>query len=472
MRRSCWSFSALSALSFAILSSPANADTACPAPPDYQLLRQDEDYSYLSNPSCKTDSLDALKFVPLNNGADRYLALGGEAREWYEGFENANWGQGPQDSNGYSLQRLSAYADWHFGQDLRFFGELSSATEAGRVGGPRPLDEDQLWLEEGFVELNSSSLPGVSSSLRLGRQEFEFGSGRFVDVREGPNVRQAFDGVSATFAGSSWKATAFATRPVLNRPGILDDPSNPNTLFWGVYATKMLGSIGGGIDFYYLGINNTRATYQRGTGREIRQTLGVRAWGHRGDWDYDWELTYQGGTFSGAPIEAYAFGTDTGYNFSTALFKPRISVKTAVTSGDQNNGKGPLGTFDPLFPSGIYFGEAAIGLNGPSNLLRFGASIQAHLSESVQVGIDYDLFWRNSLNDGVYGLGVNLLRSGQDNRQRFIGSQPSASIVWRANRHLSFSVAYAYFAVGPFLSEGPSPGRDVQYASGAIDYKF
>ena len=32
--------------------------------------------------------------------------------------------------------------------------------------------------------------------LRLGRQEFEFGSGRFVDVREGPNVRQAFDGAS------------------------------------------------------------------------------------------------------------------------------------------------------------------------------------------------------------------------------------------------------------------------------------
>ena len=39
----------------------------------------------------------------------RLITVGGEVREWYEGFRNANWGLGTQDDNGYLLQ-LSAMA--------------------------------------------------------------------------------------------------------------------------------------------------------------------------------------------------------------------------------------------------------------------------------------------------------------------------------------------------------------------------
>jgi hypothetical protein len=111
-------------------------------------------------------------------------------------------------------------------------------------------------------------------------------------------------------------------------------------------------------------------------------------------------------------------------------------------------------------------------LNGPSNLLRLGVSLQVHLSDSVQFGIDYDWFWRNSLTDGVYGLGVNLLQTGQESRERYIGSQLSASVVWHATQHVDLSLAYAYFVVGPFLTDSAMPGRDVQYASAFVDFKF
>jgi len=33
----------------------------CPPPPPYKYLRADEDYQYLSNPNCRTDTLDVLK---------------------------------------------------------------------------------------------------------------------------------------------------------------------------------------------------------------------------------------------------------------------------------------------------------------------------------------------------------------------------------------------------------------------------
>jgi hypothetical protein len=69
------------------------ADSNCPASPPYALLRQDEDYSYLRDVKCRRDFMDPIKFIPLSTQKDRYLSLGGEVREWYEAFQNANWGR-------------------------------------------------------------------------------------------------------------------------------------------------------------------------------------------------------------------------------------------------------------------------------------------------------------------------------------------------------------------------------------------
>jgi hypothetical protein len=67
------------------------ADSACPAQRPYALQRQDEDYSYLRDAACRRDYFDPIKFIPLSAQKDQYLTLGGEVREWYEGFQNANW---------------------------------------------------------------------------------------------------------------------------------------------------------------------------------------------------------------------------------------------------------------------------------------------------------------------------------------------------------------------------------------------
>lgn len=160
------------------------------------------------------------------------------------------------------------------------------------------------------------------------------------------------------------------------------------------------------------------------------------------------------------------------YNLRSVSLRPQLSVRATFTSGDRNPPFGALGTLNPLFPTGIYFGEGAVNLNGPSNLLRIGAGIKLHLTDAVLLAADYDPFWRTSLQDGVYGLGVNLLRSGTVNRNRYIGSQPSTGIYWQANRHLSISAAYAHFFVGPFLNQGPSPGRNVDNAAIWATYKF
>jgi hypothetical protein len=451
----------------------AGSQTSCPTPAPYALLRQEENYSYLRNRACRTDFWDPVKYVSLNSDGDRYVTIGGEIREWYEGFRNVNWGEGAQDGNGYLLQRISVHSDWNLGERVRLFGQVTSAIEAGRNGGPRPTDEARLWVEQGFADIGVMKSEAASLQMRVGRQEFEFGSGRLVDVREGPNARQAFDGIDMILNAASWHVDAFATRPVLNNVDVFDDPPNHATTFWGAYAVRPLPATEGGhIDLYYLGIDNKQATFDRGTAQEVRHTTGTRFWGTRGPWDYNVEATFQWGSFGSAGIRAWSIAPGASYNLRSLPLSPQLEIRFIAMSGDQNPDTGALGTFNPLFPTAIYFGEGVVNLNGPSNLIGVRPAAKFQLSKSVLLAVDYDFAWRESLQDGVYGLGVNLLRSGLENQARYIGSQPSTGIYWQVNRHFSLSAAYTHFFAGPFLTESASPGRDVDYAATWATYKF
>jgi hypothetical protein len=268
--------------------------------------------------------------------------------------------------------------------------------------------EAKLWVEQGFVDIGLVESGRGSLTLRLGRQEFEFGSGRLVDVREGPNVRLAFDGVDAIINTASWHMDAFAARPVVNNIAVFDDPPNHATMFWGAYGVRPLPSThGGNVDVYYLGIDNKDATFLRGTAEEIRHTVGTRFWGDHGALVYNWEGMFQWGSFGHVDIRAWAVAAHTGYNVRSAPLRPQIGINLGATSGDSDRPSAPLGTFNPLFPTGIYFGEGVINLNGPSNMLRVGPTITFHLRKTVSLVLDDDFFWRESLEDGVYGLGVN-----------------------------------------------------------------
>src|SRR5207249_2466782 len=48
--------------------------------PAYKQLRYDENYQYLRDSSLRTDFMDALKYIPLNQEGESYLTLGGEIR--------------------------------------------------------------------------------------------------------------------------------------------------------------------------------------------------------------------------------------------------------------------------------------------------------------------------------------------------------------------------------------------------------
>jgi hypothetical protein len=168
------------------------------------LDRSEEDWSSLKDPELRTDPWDALKYIPLRNAPGWYLTLAGEERSFYELYRNYNWGASPQDGNGYYLNRFLGSADLHVGSSTRFFLELKSGLEFGRTSGPRPVqDEDKLDMNQLFIEFDPPSHGDrPRASLKIGRQDLQYGEGALLYVRD-LNVRRSFDGIKLILRPSS-----------------------------------------------------------------------------------------------------------------------------------------------------------------------------------------------------------------------------------------------------------------------------
>jgi len=456
-----------------VLPGVATAQTKppCPSsPPAYQQLSYDEDYSYLRDQGCRADLWDPVKYVPFDSSGEMYVSLGGQVRERYEYFNNANWGLGPQTANGYLLQRYMIHADLHFGSRFRLFGELKSGVENGRNGGPRPVDEDKLDVNQAFLDAELAEWSKGSITLRVGRQEMTFGSSRLLSVREGPNVRQSFDGFRLVLHSAKWRVDLFATKPVETNGGFFDDSPDHARSFWGIYSTRPVAKLrNGNIDLYYLGLDRKRATFNQGAAREQRHSIGARLWGSPQPWDYNFEAVFQWGRFGPGNIRAWTVASDTGYTAHSVRFRPRFGLKADIASGDKNPADPNLQMFNALFPKGAYFNEA--DLIGPANFADLHPSVSLSLTKRLSLTTDADFFWRQSLNDGIYGVAVNLLRPGQISRARYIGNHASAQFEYRVDRHTTITWEYLHFFPGPFLEQTP-PGRNVNYVNASVAYKF
>lgn len=396
------------------------------------------------------------------------FSFGGEARERYEYYRNAQWGQGPQDEDGYWLQRYLLHLAYEDGRGMGLLAELGSSLENGRTGGPRATDEDRLDIHQAYLDIPAG--PDKSVTLRLGRQELSFGSSRLVSVRESPNVRLAFDGVRGTYVSAKWRVDAIASRPVETNPGRFDDATDRDRALWGCYAVTDCPFLPGGkIDVYYLGLRRTRAVFNQGVGAEERHSFGTRLWGRSAGWDYNWEFVGQFGRFGGADIRAWTVATDTGFSPAGWPWKSRLGLRANISSGDRDPAQSTLQTFNALFPRGSYFSEAA--LLGPSNLIDLHPGFSLQPATTVTLSADWDWFWRESTRDGLYGTSVNLVRSGRGSGAREIGNQGTLSLTWQTAPRWNVAVVYAHFFTGPFLREtGPAAGVD--YASTTVTFRF
>jgi hypothetical protein len=442
-----------------------------PAHP-YASLRYDENYAALRDPAKRTDGLDGLKFIGLNAAQTAYLSLGGEARLRYQYFHNEDWGATPYATSGSLEQRYLLHADVHLGAHVRAFGQLQSSLQNFQRGGHGSLEVDRFGLHQAFIDLVVPLVDSSSITLRPGRQELYYGNGKLVDPREAPNIRRSFDAVRILVQHHQWRTDLFVAKPVVNNPGLADDRDSDTQTFWGVYATGPLPwqRSKATLDVYYLGIRNEEIIFSQGVGRELRHTLGFRLASQGEHLDYGLESMYQFGSFAGGTIRAGNVTGGVGYTLRARDRSLRLSLGGGVGSGGQQAGSATLTTYNPLYPTGYYFGPPAQAI-GPSNLLTLWPEVSLKPTPAVALVVGASLLWRQSLTDGVYSRGVALLLPAQASAARYIGTQFNLTASWQVQRHLTLALWAAYFSTGRFLEDG-TPGRDIGYLLPFVTFRF
>ncbi|USX25099.1 alginate export family protein [Oxalobacteraceae bacterium OTU3CINTB1] len=437
--------------------------TATAALAQFRPLRYDDDFS-AQRQACAGDNIACWKDRPI--AEDVRLSVGGDLRWRYEHAENPRYGADRQDKWGVLMQRASVFADLRLGAHWRGFAQLASSTTNGRAGGPTPVDEDRLDPTNLFVEWRSAG-SGGGVGMRVGVQELQFGSGRVIDAREGPNVRRSFDAVRAYASGERWRVDAFAGAPRQNRQGSFDDARSQSQALRGVYATRM-----GGVtswDVYLLHSEDTAARYIQGVAHERRWSAGTRVFGARKGWDWNGEFILQGGRFGNAGIHAWSLATDTGYTFDDVAGKPRAALLLAIASGDKDPHDNRLGTANPIYPRGNYFGDEAT--LGPRNFSNIHPALSMRPVPQVQLNASLDFFWRQSTRDGVYAPNGMLIRAAGESRARYVATIASLGATWTLAPAWSSTAVVAYAKPGAFLRE-TGASDPLSFVSLSVQYRF
>ncbi|RZJ55860.1 MAG: hypothetical protein EOO44_01665 [Flavobacterium sp.] len=434
--------------------------------PVFQKLRYEDDFTYLKADSAK-NVYEKIKYIPLGKNEKFYATIGGEIREQYFYTVNDKWGDETDGGDGYLLSRYLLNADVYFGR-FRTFIELQSSLANSKID-PSPVDENELDFHQAFLDVDLIQNTAQQLTFRVGRQEMSYGSQRLVSVRERPNNRIAFDGMKLFYKNKNWQTDAFYTHPIANISGVFNDDFNENAKLWGSYTVIHKVPFIQNIDLYYLGLWKNRAVFDNAIGEETRHSVGTRIWKTKGNLKYDFEALYQFGKINSQNISAWTLSSNTSYTFDNVKFKPEMGLKTEFISGDKNSNDNKLQTFNPLYPKGAYFG--LVGLIGPSNLIDIHPSIAFDLTEKLGFGIDYDIFWRANRNDGLYAPNMQLLYSGKDTTERFIGTQLISNFDYTVNNFLTFSIEGAWFNAGAFLKE-VGTGKDYFYSAITAQFKF
>jgi hypothetical protein len=417
-----------------------------PANP-YRLNPADEDWTFLKTVE-KTDFWDPIKYIELGP-EDWSLSLNSEIRFRGEGFRVRETDLRPSSTDNYLLQRYLVGADLRFGPRARVFGEVQSGLINGRLQSPRPTDRNPLDLHQAFFQFRQPVRGTNQLGLVVGRQEIEIGTSRLISASPGLNVKRSFDGVVATYFTPKWRFAAVGAQLVGLNPGTFDDRPDHNQLFWGAAATwtgRVLGP--SDVGAYYLGIDRDQSIYAQATGSEVRHTVGATWKGGNSSLDVNWDGVYQWGQFAGAPIRAWAFATETGYRFSMP-WRPRVSVRTDIASGDRDRQIPALQSFNPLFPGNSYSG--AVGLLGPTNLTDFTPAVTVSPRPGLVLSFEAPSYWRTSTDDGVYRTNLDLLFPAEAGDGKYVGTNPAVLAVWQATRHLQLQGVITRFVSGGFL---------------------
>lgn len=449
-------------------ASPEPVSESLPGP-KYLNLRFDEDFSYLDGAegTYRPDYFDSIKNISL--GDDWRLSLGGEFRVRIDSETNKAFGSTEPTHDMFQQYRYFLHADFKYHDLFRVFVQGAVVHDEDRDLALRGIDENIADLQQLFFDLKVCG-DERPVTLRVGRQELQYGGQRYVSPLEWASTRRRFDAVKLFWTYPDWSVDMFYAKPVVVQRR-QRDRYNEDFDFYGIYATYK-GIPNHGIDVYAFAVDDTgsRVNPNGNAGDRSIYTLGSRFWGESSGFDYEAELAGQWGSWAGDTVQAWSFATTAGYTFADLDCKPRIGLGFDWATGDDNSTDEAVGTFDQLFPLGHkYLGF--MDLIGRQNIMAARVDLSAWvIPDSVKGAISYHAFWLNEPDDALYNAGgVPGRRDATGHSGKEVGHELDLTVAWKVATHSKVLVGYSHFwDSNLIINTGPSEDADLFY----VQYQF
>lgn len=446
----------------AYAENEASNTNACPTRPKISTNRWQENWDVLKNPCVPKKIGDDFKYIPF--GDNNYLSLGANIRERFEVNNNAKFGTGNNQADSYLIQRLQAHADVRIGDHLQLFTQLSDARAFDKKN-ITSTDQNRLDIEQAFIAW-VSPLNNGTFKFRVGRQEMAFDLQRFISNREGPNVRQAFDGVWSGYEYGDWRILGYLTRPVqIEKDSTFNDHSKSNLSFSGFRVDKQ--NVGDGeLSGYYSRYKRDNASFPSIKGNEVRDLYDLRHMGKKNNVDWDVEGMLQHGKIGGQRIQAWALSSITGYTFADQAWSPRLGLQFDIATGDKSTKDNELNTFNQLFANGSYFTLA--GYSGYSNIIHLKPSLTLKPSDKLTLLSALGFQWRETTKDAIYFQGNNSMANTAGQGSSWTGAYIQLRADRKINSNLSVAAEGVHFEVGDTIKK--AGGKDANYLGLELKY--
>jgi hypothetical protein len=406
----------------------------------------------------------------INHELPKWLRLSGSYRMRFEDQSGLGF---KDSSDAYLLARFWLGATIQPAAWLSFFGQAQDARMFFNNVLPSASPNRNTWdLHQAWVQLGGTEKYPVT--LRLGRQELNFGEQRLVGSAPWLNAPRVFDAALATFRLPALRVDIFASS-VVNASDEQPDHHKQGTPFYGIY-----GSLGrlvrkSTIEPYYfwrLAPAGYSAPYANGASGHLNQkTVGFRWVGSLpAKFDYGAEMARQYGSLGTNSISAWAGHWIIAKSFDTRL-KPRILFEYNYASGNGRPTSNSLGTFDQLYPSGHdKIGETdQVGWRNIRDI-RTGAEFKA--TRKLTFSGIYHNFWLADAHDGLYAAsGAVVARSLTGAAGTHVGQELDAAGTYSWNKAVQVGLGYGHVFTSEFLNKTTS-GKDYNYPYITAAYQF
>ena len=400
----------------------------------------DNDFSYVLDPNYSGHEWgDGLKRRCLTGGG--WFDIGGENRFRYHGERNHRGLGLTGVDDDFLLRRNRLYADLHFNQDIRLFGEMIDADSSFETFAPRPIEVNRFDMLNLFVDVNLLSTGSADYTARMGRQELMFGSQRVVSPLDWSNTRRKFDGVRVMRRSDNLSIDSFWTHPVRVNDNRFDASSRDEE-FMGVYLSdsSLQQST---TDFYalrYLNGNNANDFQVN--------TLGVRNQGESGEYLWDIEAAIQfGDNTDQSSRSAGAFTAGLGRKFSDAKWSPTLWLYYDWASGDDEAGSG--NGYDHLFPLAHKY-NGFMDLFGRRNLEDVNVLLTVAPTKKLKLLAWYHYFFLENKNDTPYSVVMTPFNASNAPGSADLGHEIDFLATWNFTSRNDLALGFSHFFAGDY----------------------